>query len=126
MLETRSESFGRQNHLDYDVHGLVGIRLVDPSPTDAAAVARQLGPLESPLSRKPDIIVRFVKHLPTARLRYLGLKDENLKHAGDLLAAKYRPPVGVGTIRNRVESVPESVPIISESATNRITERIEK
>ena len=75
MLETGSESLGRQNHLDYDVHGLVGIRLVDPSPTDAAAVARQLGPLESPLSRKPDIIVRFVKHLPTARLRYLGLKD---------------------------------------------------
>ena len=51
MLETGSESLGRQNHLDYDVHGLVGIRLVDPSPTDAAAVARQLGPLESPLSR---------------------------------------------------------------------------
>ena len=29
----------------------------------------------------------------TTTIRYLGLKDENLKQAGDLLATKYRPPV---------------------------------
>src|SRR5207247_6057089 len=84
-----SSDLGRQNHLDYDVHGLVGIRLVDPSPTDAAAVARQLGPLESPLSRKPDIIVRFVKHLPTARLRYLGLKDRSEERREGKNSAKH-------------------------------------
>ena len=44
----------------------------------------------------------------TTTIRYLGLKSENLKQAGDILAAKYHAPVE--NVRNRVESVPESVP----------------
>ncbi len=46
----------------------------------------------------------------TTTIRYLGLKDENLKQAGEILAAKYRP-----LPENRekfVQSVPESVPTI--------------
>jgi integrase len=46
----------------------------------------------------------------TTTIRYLGLKEENLKLAGELLATKYRAPVEIGNVRNRVESVPESVP----------------
>src|SRR5207245_1434352 len=61
----------------------------------------------------------------TTTIRYLGLKDENLKHAGDLLAAKYRPPVDVGNIRNRVESVPKSVPQIFKIDTDGIAESVE-
>jgi integrase len=60
----------------------------------------------------------------TTTIRYLGLKDENLKQAGDLLAAKYRPPVDIGNIRNRVESVPESVPQTSEIDPDRNKEQI--
>lgn len=46
----------------------------------------------------------------TTTIRYLGLKDENLKEAGDLLAGKYGVPVENG--EKPVESVPESVPTI--------------
>jgi integrase len=49
----------------------------------------------------------------TTTIRYLGSKDENLKQAGDILAAKYRPPVE--NPGNRVQSVPESVPTIFEN-----------
>jgi hypothetical protein len=31
--------------IDYDLHGLAGIRLLDAAPADAAAVTRQLGPI---------------------------------------------------------------------------------
>ncbi|NUO82363.1 hypothetical protein HUU05_19995 [candidate division KSB1 bacterium] len=62
------------NCIDYDVHGLVGVRLLDASPGDAAAVAKQLGPLQKRLERPPDIIIRFVEHLPTPGLRLLGLE----------------------------------------------------
>lgn len=59
----------------------------------------------------------------TTTIRYLGLKNENLKQAGDILAAKYRKPV-----ENRetdVESVPESVPTIYENGPqeNKETDR---
>src|SRR5437867_2127305 len=62
--------------IDYDLHGVVGIRLLDASSGDARAVARQLGLSSRPLSREPDIVIRFVDDLClTSPLRYLGLED---------------------------------------------------
>jgi hypothetical protein len=62
--------------IDYDLHGLAGIRLIDPAPGDAAAVARQLGPIQAPLTRTPDIVIRFVDRLSTSsRVRYLGVDE---------------------------------------------------
>lgn len=61
---------------DFDLHGLVGIRLVDAAPADRAAVASQVGPIAGALEREPDIIVRFVDRLRTSgRLRLLGIGD---------------------------------------------------
>ncbi|MGH7493003.1 MAG: hypothetical protein ACREOO_11480 [bacterium] len=70
------------NKIDYDVHGRVGIRLLDPTPGDAEAVARQLGPLQRPLLREPDIIVRFVNHLPISGLRHLTLHENGFTDDG--------------------------------------------
>ena len=59
--------------VDYDVHGLVGIRLVDAGPTEVRAVTRQLGPPSEVLDREPDVTLRFVDRLPTSSpLRFLG------------------------------------------------------
>jgi hypothetical protein len=59
---------------DFDLHGLVGIRLLNASPSDVAAVKRQLGPIQMPLSREPDILIRFVDQLPSSpTMRCLGL-----------------------------------------------------
>lgn len=60
--------------VEFDLHGLVGIRLVDPSPGDVAAVSKQLGVLQQTLTREPDITIRFVGHLLTPPLRHLGFK----------------------------------------------------
>jgi hypothetical protein len=62
--------------IDYDLHGLAGIRLLDAAPADAAAVTRQLGPIQAPLTREPDIVIRFVDRLQTSsQVRYLGVDD---------------------------------------------------
>lgn len=62
--------------VDFDLHGLAGIRLVDASSEDAAAVSSQLGPIRRPLEREPDIVVRFVDELRVSSpLRFLGLDD---------------------------------------------------
>lgn len=61
---------------DLDLHGRVGIRLIDASPSDRAAVARQLGPIGGVLERAPDITIRFVDRLPDdGPLRYIGHED---------------------------------------------------
>ncbi len=73
--QTHSDDGCSSQRIDYDLHGLVGLRLVNASAQDAAAVARQLGPMQKPLDREPDVVVRFVPQLPTPHLRYLG-KDK--------------------------------------------------
>lgn len=66
----------RTDILDFDLHGIVGIRLIDATPSDVAAVKRQLGPIQTPLSRTPDIVICFVDKIPsTSPVRYLGLDD---------------------------------------------------
>lgn len=59
--------------VDYDIHGVVGVRLVNPTAADTRAVAGQLGPATGPLEREPDIVVRFQERVPVSSLTYLGL-----------------------------------------------------
>lgn len=66
----------RTETLDFDLHGLVGIRLLNATPGDIAAVRRQLGPIEKALTRLPDIVIRFVERMAfSSPVRYLGVDD---------------------------------------------------
>ncbi len=61
---------------DFDLHGIVGIRLINATPGDLAAVKRQLGPIQKALSRTPDIVIRFVDQIAlSSPVRYLGVND---------------------------------------------------
>lgn len=62
--------------IDFDLHGLAGIRLLDASDDDRTAVGRQLGIAPSLLPREPDIVIRFVERLNVAsRIRYVGVDE---------------------------------------------------
>ena len=62
--------------VDYDLHGLVRVRVLDAMPRDAATVSRQLGLQPAALNGEPDIVIRFVEELPVrGPLRLLGLDD---------------------------------------------------
>jgi hypothetical protein len=82
---------------DFDLHGIVGIRLLNATPSDVAAVRRQLGPIQAPLSRTPDIVICFVDKIPSAApVRYLGLDDVGFTEDAFLLfRGKYQMRVKV-------------------------------
>lgn len=62
--------------VDFNVHGVIGIRAVDASERDRAVVRRQIGPLEGQLDREPDIVLRFVDRVEVgSRVRFVGLDD---------------------------------------------------
>ena len=62
--------------VEYDLHGLVRIRVLDASPRDIATVGRQLGLQPAALNGKPDLTIRFVGELPVrGPLRLVGLDD---------------------------------------------------
>lgn len=66
----------RTETLDFDLHGIVGIRLLNATPDDVAAVKKQLGPIQKPLLRAPDIVIRFLDQIPlSSPMRYLGVDD---------------------------------------------------
>src|SRR5262245_61709216 len=50
--------------VDFDIRGLIGVRLLDGSTSDVASVVRQLGRPVEGLQRAPDVVVRFVEKLP--------------------------------------------------------------
>jgi hypothetical protein len=58
---------------DFEIQGIVGIRLVNATTGDATGFARQLGQYQASLAREPDIIIRFERELAPSKLKYLGL-----------------------------------------------------
>lgn len=81
------------NSVEYDLHGIVGIRLLNAEAGDVAAVSKQLGPIQSEFDREPDIVIRFVDRLPlTSPVRYLGLDEVGFTDDAFLiLCCKHRP-----------------------------------
>lgn len=99
--------------VDFDLHGLVGVRLVDAAPSDVAAVRRQLGPVQRPLLREPDVVIRFVDRLTTSStLRYLGPDEAGFTDDAFLVLrskhkAKSRVQVPMAQVGGRCELVCE-------------------
>jgi hypothetical protein len=62
--------------VDFDLHGLARVRLVDAGAGEVAAVRRQLGPIEADVAGDADIVVRFVDRLDTrGRTVLLGARE---------------------------------------------------
>jgi hypothetical protein len=77
-IETRNNhriAQGR-NVVDYSVHGLITIRLVDAPSSAVKAIERIMGKSQGEPSDEPDILIRFVDKMPVSgQLRYIGLND---------------------------------------------------
>lgn len=59
--------------MDFDIHGIVGIRLVNPQKSDIKFLSEKLGKFNKPLNREPDIIFNFTKKIDIPSFTYLGL-----------------------------------------------------
>ena len=119
-----SESLGK---IDFDIHGMVRIRLIDPSPSDLSAAHKLLGcPSRLPVTN-PEITVRFVEDLSASGIRFLG-DDRGFTDDGFFLLqegtrrVKARIPFDrIGdsceiVCRSQIESVPLLMPIVGLTA----------
>src|SRR5690606_41774144 len=69
-------TLGQESHTDFDLHGIVGIRLLKANAKEVAMVTRQVGPIQKPLNREPDITIEFVETLKASSgIRLVGLND---------------------------------------------------
>src|SRR6267143_1724126 len=82
FLQTREAKTDTGNTVDFDVHGLVGVRLIAPSPTNVTAVSAQIGPASSSPLRRPDIVVRYLDRLSAGPVRYVDVGKTASSRAG--------------------------------------------
>jgi len=99
--------------VDFDLHGLIGIRLVNPSASDIQTVRKQLGSLQvGSLDREPDITIRFEEHLLLPELKYLGRDQAGFTADGFFVLhskkAKAKARIPFDTIGSECEIVCET------------------
>jgi hypothetical protein len=93
---TANNSCSTSRQVDFDLHGLVSIRLLNASPKDVAIVRKQLGPIESRLAKEPDITVRFTDRLElNGEIRYLNLDNAYTDDEFLVLRGKHKSRVRV-------------------------------
>jgi hypothetical protein len=84
---------------DFDLHGVVGLRLLDSTAADRATVSRQTGLVESALDRTPDVVIRFVEAVPSSgQLRLLGPDVGFDRQSSLTFRSKWRPNHGAALI----------------------------
>ncbi|MFW6116102.1 MAG: hypothetical protein ACOC6F_00100 [bacterium] len=71
--EKKLSSMHRTVHID--LHGVVGIRLVNPTDRDLAGLTKQIAFSQATLGREPDITIRFERQLLPSALNYLGVNS---------------------------------------------------
>jgi hypothetical protein len=113
--------------VDFDLHGLVRIRLVGGGPREVAAVTRQLGPIQAPVEGKADLTIRFVDEIATrGRVRVVGLDQGGFTDDAFLiLRSKHKSRARVQVPLDRigdaceilcergVNAVPQLIPIVN-------------
>src|SRR5882762_10996962 len=121
----------RPGRIDFDIHGVVCVRLIDPSLSDLAAACKLLGSPSKPLLTSPDITVRFVDNLPAPGIRFLGTGQHAFTDDGFFLLQKGTrrvqariPFEGIGgpceiVCKRGLGSVPLLIPILSLTAGKR-------
>jgi hypothetical protein len=108
---------------EFDLHGAVGIRLVDAGPADIRAVERQLGPIGAALDREPDLVIRFVDRMPLdGAVRFLGLDEAAFtddryvvlrgRHKASVRVAIPLADIGIGPVEILAERGLPAIPLL--------------
>ncbi|HMQ30941.1 MAG TPA: hypothetical protein PKD53_09440 [Chloroflexaceae bacterium] len=113
--------------VDFSLHGLVGVRLVNAGPGEVATVTRQLGPLRGPIAGTPDLTIRFVERLPAAgTVKLLGVEEGGFTEDAFLVlrskhGARVRAQIPLGQVGRPCEIICErglsSVPLLKPIIT---------
>lgn len=113
--------------IDFDIHDVVRIRLIDASQGDLRAACALLGPPSKLPLADPDITIRFVENLSARGIRFLGTDQGFTDHGFFLLQegtrqAKARIPFDrIGApcevvCKSGIGSVPLLMPIVGLTA----------
>lgn len=106
--------------VEFDIKGIIGIRLINATKSDSKVVANQLDQEKTDLDRDPDIIISFRENFRSNSLKYIGLDyaafDDDGFYVFDNSREKLKIRVPFEKIGQKIEleceSGVESIPIL--------------
>jgi hypothetical protein len=84
-----------KDKVDFDIHGIVGLRLVNPSKYDVKYISRLLFQFKSDLNREPDITIVYKENWDLGNVSYLGLNEAAFNDDGFYILTSGRQPLKV-------------------------------
>ena len=94
--------------VDFNIHGLLTVRFVDPSPGAVASYRERLRPVLRPAGdREADIVVHFQDEITTSDLQYVGLNSAGFDDEGFYLLDDVNGAVNARIPFERVGGRPE-------------------
>jgi len=81
--------------VDFDIYGIVGIRLVNPSDYDIKNISNHLTHFRSKLIREPDITIVYKEKWDIGGLTYLGLNEIGFNDGGFYILSSGKHPLKV-------------------------------
>lgn len=106
-----------QQIVEYLMHGLIGIRLIDATEHDISRFEKQLGLTQTPLHGIPEISIRFIEKFSVGTLNYLGLNSTGYSNDEFYLLDKKN---GAIQVQIPFESIGEHCEIVCRSGLNSI------
>jgi hypothetical protein len=115
MSKTKNATSEKNNFVEFDLHGIVGVRLVNPARSDVNQVEYQLGMEKTRLNRQADIIIKFTKKIKTSGLTFLGLESAAFTKEGFYILSTGSEKT---KIRIPFENIGRQCEILCESGLN--------
>jgi hypothetical protein len=84
-----------KNYYEYDIHNIVGLRVVNPSAADLKLISNNYGAYEKELDREPDITIKFISSLETPDLVFIGLDNAGFNKDGYYILSSGRSSLKV-------------------------------
>ena len=111
----------KSNFVDYDLYGIVGIRLVNPAGSDVKSLSELYAGFRTELNREPDIIVNYKRNWDLGDISYVGLGEAAFNGDGFYVLTNGKSPAKVKIpfeeIGNKCELICEqgigSVPLLN-------------
>lgn len=103
-----------KNYYDYDIHNIVGIRVINPSENDLKLISNNYGEHLKELNREPDITIKFISSLETPDLVFIGLENAGFNKDGYYILSSGRSKLKV---KIPFEKIGQPIEIICQSGS---------
>ncbi|UCH65122.1 MAG: hypothetical protein JSW63_11020 [Ignavibacterium sp.] len=84
-----------KHSIDFDIHGIVGLRLINPSEGDVKIVRNKFDIIPENLTYEPDIVISYVNELELTNLTLIGLNTAGYNESGFFILSNGKDDVKI-------------------------------